>query len=79
MICKYLVYVKKKTSIVRFSPLGRKEKLVKMIFYFLRVDQDAECKVVITSKEVSLDEWGRNVNPLQVEDLRPPKNDENSL
>ena len=50
-----------------------------MIFYFLRVDQDAECKVVITSKEVSLDESGRNVNPLQVEDLRPPKNGENSF
>ena len=25
-----------------------------MIFYFFRADQDAECKVVITGKEVNL-------------------------
>ena len=51
---KYLVYVKKKTSIVRHLPLSKNGKFAKIIFKFLRADQYAECKVVITRKEVNL-------------------------
>ena len=51
---KYAVCVKKNTSIVRHLPLGKNGKFAKMMFYFLRADQDAECKGVITGKEVSL-------------------------
>ena len=51
---KYAVCVKKNTSIVGHLPLGKNGKFAKMIFYFLRADQDAECKVVITGKEVNL-------------------------
>ena len=51
---KYAVCVKKNTSIERHLPLGKNVKLAKMIFYFLRADQNAECKVVITVKDVNL-------------------------
>ena len=51
---KYAVWVKKNTSIVGHLTLGKNGKFAKMIFYFLRADQDAECKVVITGKEVNL-------------------------
>ena len=51
---KYAVCVKKNTSIVRHLPLGKNGKFAKMMFYFLRADQDTECKVVITGKEVNL-------------------------
>ena len=51
---KYVVCVKKNTSIVGHLPLAKNGKFAKMIFYFLKADQDAECKVVITGKEVSL-------------------------
>ena len=51
---KYAVWVKKNTSIVGHLTLGKNGKFVKMIFYFLRADQDAECKVVIIGKEVNL-------------------------
>ena len=54
VIDKYVVCVKKNTSIVGHFPLGKNGKFVKMIFYFLRADQDAECKVVIIGKEVNL-------------------------
>ena len=50
---KYAVWVKKNTSIVGHLTLGKNGKFAKMIFYFLRADQDAECKVVITGKEVN--------------------------
>ena len=50
---KYAVCVKKNTSIVGHLPLGKNRKFAKMIFYFLRADQDAKCKVVITGKEVN--------------------------
>ena len=78
---KYAVCVKKNTSIVGHLPLGKNGKFAKMIFYFLRADQDAECKVVITGKEVNLGsrQRGRNASSLQVEDLRPKKNGGNSL
>ena len=42
---KYAVCVKKNTSIVGHLPLGKNGKFAKMIFYFLRADQDAECKL----------------------------------
>ena len=49
---KYAVRVKKNTSI----PLGKNGKFAKMILYFLRADQDAECKVVIIDKQISVDD-----------------------
>ena len=52
---KYAVYVKKNTSAVGHLPLGKNGKFAKMMFYFLRAEQDTECQVVITGKEVSLD------------------------
>ena len=59
---KYAVCVKKNTSIVRHLSLDKNGKFAKMIFYFLRADQDAECKVVVTGKEVNLgDEDGMQV------------------
>ena len=39
---KYGVCVKKNTSMVGHLPLGKNGKFPKMIFYFLRADQDAE-------------------------------------
>ena len=51
---KYAVCVKRNTSIVGHLPLDKNRKLAKMISYFLRADQDAEWKVVITGKEVNL-------------------------
>ena len=67
---KYAACVKKNTSIVGHLPLGKNGKFAKMIFYFLRADQDAESQ-----------SWrrGRNASSLQVEDLRPKKNGGNSL
>ena len=51
---KCAVCVKKNPSTVGHLPLVKNGKFPKMIFYFLRADQDAECKVVITDKEVNL-------------------------
>ena len=52
---KFAVCVKKNTSIVEHLSLRKNGKFfVKMIFYFLRADQDAECKIVITGKDVNL-------------------------
>ena len=51
---KYAVCVENSSSIAGHLPLGKNGKFAKMIFYFLRADQDAECKVVITGKEVNL-------------------------
>ena len=51
---KYAVCVKRNTSVVGHLPLDKYRRLAKMVFYFLRADQDAECKVVITGKEVNL-------------------------
>ena len=50
---KYAVCIKKNTSIVGHLHLGKNRKFPKMMIYFLRADQDAECKVVITGKEVN--------------------------
>ena len=43
---KYAVCTKKNTSIAEHLPLGKNGKFAMMIFYFLRADQDAECKEV---------------------------------
>ena len=51
---KYAVWVKKNTSIVGHFPLGKNRTFAKMMFYFLRADQDVEWKVVIIGKEVNL-------------------------
>ena len=51
---KNAVCVQKNTSVVGHLPLDKNGKFAKMIFYFLRADKDAECKVVITGKEHSL-------------------------
>ena len=47
----FAVCVRKNTSTVGHLPLGKNVKFAKMIFYFLRADQDAECKVVVTANE----------------------------
>ena len=47
----FAVCVRKNTSTVGHLPLGKNVKFAKMIFDFLRADQDAECKVVVTAKE----------------------------
>ena len=46
----FAVCVRKNTSTVGHLPLGKNGKFAK-IFYFLRADQDAECKVVVTAKK----------------------------
>ena len=51
---KYAVCGKKNSSIVGHLALGKNGKFAKMIFYLLRVEQDAERKVVKTGKEVNL-------------------------
>ena len=61
---KYAVCVKKKTCIVGHLPLGKNGKFAKMIFYFVRAEQDAEYKVVITGKEINLGEQKNGGNSL---------------
>ena len=51
---KYVGCVKKNTSMVGHLPLGKNGKFSKMIFYSLRADQDAECKLAIAGKVVIL-------------------------
>ena len=51
---KYVICINKNTSIVGHLHLGKNGKFAKMIFYFLGADQDAECRGVITGKEVNL-------------------------
>ena len=70
---KNAVCVKKNTSIVGHVPLGKNGKFAKMIFYFLRADQDAECKVVITGKEVNLGDGGGMLVPLKLKISAPRK------
>ena len=48
---KYAVCVNKNTSTGGHLHLGKNGKFARMIFYFLRADQDAEFKVVITAKK----------------------------
>ena len=70
---KYAVCVKKNTSIVGHLPLGKNEKFAKMIFYFLRADQDAEFQVVITGKEVNLSDVDRMQVPCKLKISGPRK------
>ena len=70
---KYAVCIKKNTSIVGHLPLGKNGKFAKMIFYFLRADQDAECKVVTTGKEVSLDDGDGMQVPCKLKISKPRK------
>ena len=70
---KYAVWVKKNTSIVGHLTLGKNGKFAKMIFYFLRADQDAECKVVITVKEVNLGDWDGMQVPCKLKISDPRK------
>ena len=53
VVDKYAVCVKKNNVIVGNVPLGKDGRFAKMIFYFLRADRYAECKVIITGKEVN--------------------------
>ena len=73
---KYAVCVRKKTSIVGDLPLGKNGKFAKIIFYFLRADQDAECHKLQSCHNWQRSKswwWGRNVSSLQFEDLRLKK------
>ena len=54
VVDKYTVCVKKNNVTVGHLPLGKDGRFAKMIFYFLRADRYAECKVIITGKEVNL-------------------------
>ena len=54
VVDKYAVCVKKSNVIVGHLRLGKDGRFAKMIFYFLRADRYAECKVIITGKEVNL-------------------------
>ena len=54
VVDKYAVCVKKNNVVVRHLPLGKDGRFAKMIFYFLGADRYAECKVIITGKEVNL-------------------------
>ena len=70
---KYAVCVEKNTFIVGHLPLSKNGKFAKMIFYFLRADQDAECKVVITVKEVNLGDWDGMQVPCKLKISDPRK------
>ena len=70
---KYAVCVKKSTSIVEHLPLGKNGKFAKMIFNFLRADQDAEYKVVITGKEVNLGDGNEMQAPWKLKISGPRK------
>ena len=54
VVDKYAVCVKKNNVIVGYLPLGKDGRFAKMIFHFIRANRDAECKVIITGKEVNL-------------------------
>ena len=54
VVDKYVVCVKKNNVIVGNLPLVKDGRFANMIFYFLRADRYAECKIIITGKEVNL-------------------------
>ena len=70
---KYAVCVEKNNFIAGHLPLSKNGKFAKMIFYFLRADQDAECKVVITVKEVNLGDWDGMQVPCKLKISDPRK------
>ena len=51
---KLAVCVKKNNFIVGHLPFGKDGRFAKMIFYLLKADRYAECKIIITGKEVNL-------------------------
>ena len=50
---KYAVAFNKNNVVVGHLPLGCSGKFTKKIFYFLRVDEWVECKVIVTGKPVN--------------------------
>ena len=61
VVDKYAVCGKKNNMIVENLPLGKNGRFAKTIFYFLRADIHAKCKVIITGKEVNLGGEGMQV------------------
>ena len=59
VVDKHAVCVKKNNVIVGHLPLDKDGRFAKMILYFLREDRYAECKVIITGKEVNLGDGER--------------------
>ena len=53
VVDKYAVCVKKNNLIGGHIPLGKDRRFAKMIFYFVRADRNAECKVITSGKEVN--------------------------
>ena len=51
---KYPNFAKKNDIIAGHLPHGKNGRFAKMIFYFLRADKYAECRVIIPGKEVNL-------------------------
>ena len=56
VVDKYAVCVKKSNVIVGRLPHGNNGRFAKMMFYLLRADKYAECRVITTGKEVNLGE-----------------------
>ena len=54
LCCSLFRKVKKNNVIIGHLSLGKDGRFAKMIFYFLRANRSAECKVVITVKEFNL-------------------------
>ena len=81
VVDKYAVCVKKSNVIVGHLRLGKDGRFAKMIFYFLRADRYAECKVIITGKEVDLSDGDAsgNASALLVKDFWNKKYITNTL
>ena len=70
VVDQYTVCVKTNDVIVGHLSHGKNGRFTKMTFYFLRADKYAECKVMITGKEVNLgDGEGNASSALLVEDF----------
>ena len=54
VVHKYAVCIKTSDVLVGHLPHGENRRFTKTIFYFLRADKYAECKVIITGKDVNL-------------------------
>ena len=54
VVHKYAVCVKKSDVLVGHLSHGENRRFAKTIFYFLGADKYAECKVIITGKDVNL-------------------------
>ena len=75
----YAVCVKKNTSIVGRLPLGKNGKFAMVKFYLIRADQNADCKVVITGKEVNFSDGDGMQVPCKLKIPGPRKMTENSF